>query len=74
MCGEFRDAVLREKLAANPPRGRLVGDGLRAVLTKLEHMALAIGRRPRARLAVETVRLVDVQQRARPANYSHAAE
>ncbi len=67
LLGQLGDGVLPEEVGGDPARGRLVVDVLGAVLAVLVHVpVLRIG--PRATGAVDSFRLVDVQQRQhRPA-------
>ncbi len=58
------DAVTREELRGRPVLGRLLGDGLGAVLAELSGVpVLGVRVGPRAAHAVEAVRLVELEQR-----------
>ena len=68
---EFLHRVRREEGPVGAGEGRLLGDGLRAVLAELEGGTVAGGVRPRAAGAVEAFLLVQVEQGRDAAHGAH---
>ena len=71
---QFGDRVAREELPADAQRRRLVGHRLGAVLAELEGVPPRVRARPRARLAVEAVGLVNLQQQPCAAHDARGAQ
>src|SRR5580704_3465712 len=70
----FGDRMARKHLRRYSLSRSFPGDGFGAVLTKLGHLPLAIGIGPRAAGAIETVLLIDLQQRLKGPFDSHFLE
>jgi hypothetical protein len=71
---EFLDAVGRKHARVGTASGRLLGDGLRPVLTELGRVAVPLRIRPGATWAVETVLLVQLGEGLVCTTHSHLGE
>src|SRR3954471_7205437 len=63
-----------EEFPVDALRRRFIGDRFRAVLTKLGDLAMIVGARPGAALAIEPGFLVSVQQRFESTGDAHFAD
>ena len=73
--GEFGDRVTREELGRHPAQGRLVRDGLGAVLAELRRVPVSgFGVGPRAAHAVVAADLVQLEQRLTGADDAHVLQ
>ena len=72
--GEILDAVGGEELGGHRALGGLLGDGLRAVLAELGVFAVTGGLRPGAAGTVESVALVEFDERLRGPHRAHLLE
>src|SRR5438045_7519188 len=70
---KIRDTPLSKKLRRRAFLCGLVGDVLRAFLTKFKMRTLAVRLRPGATGTIDSVLLIELQQRARAAHHTHFA-
>src|ERR1041385_5118415 len=71
---KIRNGVLCEELRIRAGEGGFARDGLRAVLAELRGLSIAVRIRPRTARTIETVLLVQFEERAKRSPDSHLAE
>src|SRR5262245_49505892 len=66
--------MCRESLRREPFRRRFRCDSLRTVLAKLGNLSIIIRIRPRAARTIETVLLIDLEQRLKTSLHTHLSD